>query len=60
MRNPAVTNCLVILKKAAPFSDAFILAHHGPVVGGTSLMETFFGLEELEESCKIAWTFQHT
>ena len=47
-------------EKAAPFSDAFILAHHGPVVGGTSLMETFFGLEELEESCKIAWTFQHT
>ena len=32
-------------EKAAPFSDAFILAHHGPVVGGTSLMETFFGLE---------------
>lgn len=47
-------------EKAAPFSDAFILAHHGPVVGGTSLMEAFFGLEELEESCKIAWTFQHT
>lgn len=43
-------------KEAAPLSDAFILAQHGPVVGGKSLMDAFFGLEELEESCRIAWT----
>lgn len=43
-------------EQAAPFSDAFILAQHGPVVGGKSLMDAFYGLEELEDSCKIAWT----
>ncbi len=43
-------------EKAAPHSDAFILAQHGPVVGGKTMMDAFYGLEELEESCKIAWT----
>lgn len=35
---------------------AFLLKNHGPVVGHKNLMETFYGLEELEESAKIAWT----
>ncbi len=43
-------------KEAVPSSDAFLLAQHGPVVGGKSLMDAFYGLEELEESCRIAWT----
>ena len=43
-------------EKAALHSDAFILAQHGPVVGGKTMMDAFYGLEELEESCKIAWT----
>lgn len=43
-------------KEAVSKSDGFILAQHGPVVGGKSLMDAFYGLEELEESCKIAWT----
>lgn len=43
-------------REALPFSDAFLLAQHGPVVGGVSLMDAFYGLEELEESCRIAWT----
>ncbi len=36
-------------------SNAFLLAHHGPVVGGKDLMNAFFGLEELEDSATIAW-----
>lgn len=36
-------------------SDAFILSHHGPVVGGKSIMDAFYNLEELEESAKIAY-----
>lgn len=36
-------------------SDAFLLAHHGPVVGGKDLMNAFYGLEELEDSATIAW-----
>lgn len=43
-------------EKAAPLSDAFLLAQHGPVVGGKTVMDAFYGLEELEESCRIAWT----
>lgn len=45
-------------KKAAPDSDAFLLERHGSVVGGKTLMDAFFGVEELEESCKIAWTLK--
>lgn len=41
-------------RQAVAKSDAFILAQHGPVVAGTSLMDAFYGLEELEESCRIA------
>jgi ribulose-5-phosphate 4-epimerase/fuculose-1-phosphate aldolase len=33
----------------------YLLAHHGAVVGGVSLLDSFYGLEELEESCHIAW-----
>lgn len=32
-----------------------LLAQHGPVVGGKNLMDAFYALEELEESCRIAW-----
>ncbi len=33
----------------------YLLAHHGAVVGGESLLDAFYALEELEESCHIAW-----
>lgn len=36
-------------------SDGFLLGHHGPIVGGCSMMDAFYGLEELEESCHIGW-----
>ncbi len=42
-------------RRAVDKSDAFLLAQHGPVVGGESLADAFYGLEELEESCHIAW-----
>lgn len=35
--------------------NGYLLAHHGPVAGGDSLMDAFFNLEELEESARIAW-----
>lgn len=34
--------------------DAYILKNHGGIVGGKSLMDAFFGIEELEESAKVA------
>ena len=35
--------------------NGYLLAHHGPVTGGVSLLDAFYGLEELEESARIAW-----
>ncbi len=34
--------------------DAFLLKNHGGIVGGKTVMDAFCGIEELEESCKIA------
>lgn len=34
--------------------DAYLLKNHGGIVGGKSIMDAFYGIEELEESAKIA------
>ena len=39
-------------------SDGFLLKNHGPVVGGKNLLDAFYCLEELEESCRIAWEIE--
>lgn len=39
-------------------SDGFLLANHGPIVGGKTLMDAFYALEELEESARIAWELE--
>ncbi len=36
-------------------SNALLLSNHGPVVAGTSLMDAFYKLEELEESARLYW-----
>lgn len=36
-------------------SDGYLLQNHGPVIGGSSIREAFFGLEELEESLRLAY-----
>lgn len=36
-------------------SDGYLLKQHGAVVPGKDLMDAFYGLEELEESAKVAW-----
>ncbi|WP_338624587.1 class II aldolase/adducin family protein [Selenomonas sp. TAMA-11512] len=36
-------------------SDGYILKNHGPILGGKSILDAFYGLEELEESTRIAW-----
>ena len=37
----------------------FLLSHHGPIVPGKNIKDAFFILEELEESCKVAWFMRH-
>lgn len=35
--------------------DAYLLKNHGGMVGGKTIMDAFYGIEELEESARIAW-----
>lgn len=37
----------------------YLLGNHGPVVAGTSPLDAFYGLEELETSARIAWDACH-
>lgn len=39
--------------------DGYLLAHHGPVVGGKNILNAFYNLEELEESAQIAWDLRN-
>lgn len=36
-------------------TDGYVLANHGPIVGGSGIIDAFNKIEELEESAKIAW-----
>lgn len=45
--------------RQAPRSDGWILKNHGPVIGGKDLMDAFACLEELEESCRLAWMLRN-
>ena len=40
-------------------SRGFLLANHGAVVGGKSLFDAFYAIEELEDSCRIAWELRN-
>ncbi|MBX8827400.1 aldolase [Ochrobactrum sp. SFR4] len=42
------------LSAAAKEASAMILANHGPVVSGKTLIDTVYAAEELEESAKLA------
>ena len=45
--------------RQAPASDGWILKNHGPVIAGKNLMDAFACLEELEESCRLAWKLRN-
>ena len=52
---PGSNELVEAFKKQAPLSDGWILKNHGPLIGGKTLMDAFACLEELEESCRLAW-----
>ena len=39
-------------------ADAYLLANHGGVVPGKTVIDALYGIEELEESCHIAWELE--
>lgn len=41
-------------KASLPTGDGYLLKNHGGIIGGKSVMDAFYGIEELEESAKIA------
>lgn len=43
------------LRGCAPHSEGYLLQNHGPLIGAKTMLDAFSGIEELEESCKIAW-----
>nr|WP_312691958.1 class II aldolase/adducin family protein [Caproiciproducens sp.] len=52
---PGTKELFQVFEDRLQLSDAFLLKQHGPIVCGKNIMDAFFGLEELEESCRIAW-----
>lgn len=42
-------------EKEAGERKGYLLRNHGLLVGGKTIMDAFYGAEELEESAKLAW-----
>lgn len=53
--HPGSQELFEAFKEKVTLSDGYLLQNHGPVIGDQDLMSAFYGLEELEESAKIAW-----
>ncbi len=53
--NPGSIELFTAFKEAYDGRLGLLLKNHGPIVGHETLEKAFNGLEELEESCKIAW-----
>lgn len=51
---PGSDELFAFFRDSLDTGDAYILKNHGGIVGGKSLMDAFFGIEELEESAKVA------
>lgn len=51
---PGSPELFAAFQAALPKGDAYLLKNHGGIVGGTSILEDFYGIEELEESARVA------
>ncbi len=45
----------LMAKECAPERTAYLLAHHGALCAGASLMDAFGLIEEIEDSARLAW-----
>lgn len=52
---PGTQELFDAFEKQADTKRGYLLKNHGILVGGSSIMEAFYGAEELEESAKLAW-----
>lgn len=51
---PGSPELFAAFRAALPKGDAYLLKNHGGIVGGSSILEAFYGIEELEESARVA------
>lgn len=56
--SPGSKELFEAFKNALGETDGYILKNHGPVVGGTTILDAFCKIEELETSAKAAWYLQ--
>lgn len=52
---PGTKELFEAFEKALSTTNGYILKNHGPIVGGTSIIDAFSKIEELEVSAKVAW-----
>jgi len=52
---PGSENLFDLFQKYVHLSKGLLLQNHGVIIGGMDLMNSFYIVEELEESLKIAW-----
>lgn len=51
---PGSEELFAAFRAALPKGDGYLLKNHGGIVGGKSVMDAFYGIEELEESARVA------
>lgn len=52
---PGSTELFQLMQEGVSNSDGYLLKNHGLIVGGENIMDTFYKIEEIEYSAKIAW-----
>ncbi len=52
---PGSDELFKLFSKSVDGRKGYLLGNHGPIVGGKDILNTFYALEELEESCHVAW-----
>lgn len=52
---PGTNELFDLFDKNVDGRAGYLLGNHGPIVGGKNLKDTFYKLEELEESCHVMW-----
>ena len=55
---PGSEELFAAFRDSLALGDAYLLKNHGGIVGGKSIMDAFFGIEELEESAKTAFMIE--
>lgn len=56
---PGTDELFNLFDEAVNDATSYLLENHGPIVGDSSILDTFYKLEELEEASKNAWLLEN-